>query len=252
MRRLGAALALGLAVSLVPSAVPATASGPNLAERFTLPDDVRQLVTVTSPRWSDRAATLSAWRRTAHGWRRVRGPMPARLGYGGWVKAAKRVQSTGTTPAGRFRIPQAFGVRSDPGTTLRYRHVDANDYWPYEPRDPRTYNIYQPSKAPGTSWRADYSEHLAGYPVDYAYAAVIGFNLPQGVHWSTKRRQWVADEVADTARGGGIFLHARDEKHTAGCVAVSRRQMRWLLRWLDPDRAPRIIMGPRKYVTRRF
>ena len=47
-----------------------------------------------------------------------------------------------------------------------------------------------------------------------------------------------------------IFLHVADGGLTAGCVAMPRSDVRWLVRWLDPDRHPRVAMGPRKYVAR--
>ena len=77
---------------------------------------MRQLVTVTSDRWSNTRATMSAWERDDAGWHRVHGPVTVRLGWNGWVPAGKRRQNTGTTPAGKFTMPYAFGNRADPGS----------------------------------------------------------------------------------------------------------------------------------------
>ena len=82
------------------------------------------------------------------------------------------------------------------------------------------------------------------------YALVLGFNLPHGVHWSAERRQHVADRPADTRRSGGIFLHVQGSRNTAGCVAAPLRDVRWLVRHLDPAHAPRIAMGPTSWVKR--
>jgi L,D-peptidoglycan transpeptidase YkuD (ErfK/YbiS/YcfS/YnhG family) len=234
------------------SATTAAASRPNLAERIDVPPGVRQMVTVTSPRWSDTEAQIRVWRRRGDSWHLVRGPVRASLGWNGWVRAGQRRQSTGTTPAGRFTMRSVFGTRADPGSRLPYRRVDGDDIWPYEPRDAATYNILQPSKASTTSWRPDYMERLADYPYEYAYSIVLGFNLPRGVRWSDRRRQYVAREPADTARGGGIFLHVKQKRYTAGCVSAPVKQIRWLVRWLDPELKPRIVMGPRDWVVRRF
>jgi L,D-peptidoglycan transpeptidase YkuD (ErfK/YbiS/YcfS/YnhG family) len=235
------------------AAVPtAAAPRPNLAERIDVPRGVGQMVTVTSPRWSDTEAQIRVWRRRGDSWHLVRGPVRASLGWNGWVRAGQRRQSTGTTPAGRFTMTSVFGTRADPGSRLPYRRVDGDDVWPYEPRDAATYNILQPSKASTTTWRADYVERLADYPYEYAYSIVLGFNLPRGVRWSDRRRQYVAREPADTARGGGIFLHVKQKRYTAGCVSAPIKQVRWLVRWLDPELRPRIVMGPRDWVVRRF
>jgi L,D-peptidoglycan transpeptidase YkuD (ErfK/YbiS/YcfS/YnhG family) len=145
-------------------------------------------------------------------------------------------------------VPAAFGLSPDPGTALPYNRVDGNDWWPYEPRDPATYNVYQFHKASETSWRPDYSEHLAGYPGQYDYAIVAGFNLPSGIHYSAKRHQRVARHRADTHIGGGIFLHVRGSGSTTGCIAMNKVHVQWLLRWLRPGQHPQIVMGPYDYV----
>ena len=229
---------------------PARAATRPLPTYLSLGPGVRQVITVTSDRWSNTRAALSAWRKRSDGWHRVRGPVTVRLGWNGWVPADQRRQSTGTTPAGKFSMRYAFGNRADPGARLRYRHVDSNDVWPYEPRDPATYNIYQPYRASTSHWRADYRERLASYGYEYAYAVVLGFNLPAGVHWSRTRHQYVARTPANTTRGGGIFLHVQRSTHTAGCVAAPLSDVRWVVRWLDPRLTPRIVMGPRDWVKR--
>ncbi|MBA3232413.1 MAG: L,D-transpeptidase family protein [Propionibacteriales bacterium] len=60
----------------------------------------------------------------------------------------------------------------------------------------------------------------------------------------------VAADRAEVSRGGGIFLHVRGAGYTAGCVAMSRDQMRWLLRWVRPGAHRRLAMGPYDYITR--
>jgi L,D-peptidoglycan transpeptidase YkuD (ErfK/YbiS/YcfS/YnhG family) len=251
---LAGALALvagGLAAPSAPASAERLSAAPPLPSYVDAPARVRQMVTVTSPGWRTTRATLRLWRRPAGGrWRAVGGPVPARIGYGGWVRGRVRRQSTGTTPAGKYTLPRAFGSLADPGGSLPYRRFDRNDYWPYEPRDPATYNIYQPHKAAGTQWRPGYRERLWDYRDQYRYAVVVGFNLPDGVHWSRARRQWVATDPADTSRGGGIFLHVNGRGATAGCVSVGLAAMRRVVRWLDDARDPLVAMGPRRFVRR--
>ena len=255
MARTGRVLIGSLA--LVGALLPATTTSASAVDRplpsyISVAPGVKQMLTVTSTGWGSTRGTLTAWRKRSDGWHRVHGPLTVRLGYNGWVPAGKRRQNTGTTPAGKFSMPYAFGNRTDPGAQLRYRHVDGNDVWPYEPRDPATYNIYQPFRSSTSAWRTDYREHLASYTDEYAYAVVLGFNLPGGVHWSKTRHQWVASETADTGRGGGIFLHVQKSQYTAGCVAGPVDDIRWVVRWLDPALHPRIVMGPRDWVKSRF
>ncbi len=250
MRRLGVAFLLLLS-GLVPAPSAHAATAP-LPSYLALPSSVQQLVTVTSDRWSSTRARMSAWEREGSGWHRVHGPVTVRLGWNGWVPAGKRRQNSGTTPAGKFTMPYAFGTRADPGAGLPYRQVDGDDVWPYEPRDPATYNILQPYRSRTSHWRSDYRERLASYGYEYAHAVVLGFNLPRGLHWSASRHQYVASHRADTRRGGGIFLHVQRSRHTAGCVAGPLRDIRWTVQWLDPALGPRIVMGPTAWVKRTF
>src|SRR5919112_1740943 len=112
--------------------------------------DAQQLVVVTGRSRTSTYATLRTYQKNSNGtWSERFAAIPARNGYGGWVKAAARVQNTGTTPQGTFRLTTAFGVNANPGTALPYTRVDGNDYWVGDQRDPRTYNLFQPSASAG-------------------------------------------------------------------------------------------------------
>jgi len=237
---------------LLPAGAPAAASRPlppYHPSRLAHVGDAGQVVVVTSESWSSNRARLRAYQRSVDGsWRLRLGPVDARIGYNGFAPADRRRQSTSTTPAGTFGIPWAFGTSADPGTSLEYRRVDANDWWPYDPRDPGTYNVWQPRRGPAADWRRSGAEDLSSYGVQYRHAAVLDFNLPSGLYRAGG--EWLAREPADTRRGGGIFLHVNGPGATAGCVSVPRAEMRRLLRWLAPGRQPVVVMGPRSAITR--
>lgn len=213
----------------------------------------RQVVVVTAPGWSSRRATLRAYEQRADGsWRRDLDAGRVWLGANGLVPAGRRRQSTWTTPAGTFGLPWAFGTGTDPGTALRYERVDARDWWPYDPRDPATYNVWQQRRGAAADWRTSWAEDLSSFGRQYRHGVVVDFNLPGGVQWSGGER--VASRPADTGRGGGIFLHvqarAPAERPTAGCVAMPPTRMVALLRWLDPASRPVVVIGPRSAIDR--
>lgn len=208
----------------------------------------QQVIVVSARAWSSDRGRLRAYQRGVDGsWALRVGPVEAHLGRNGFVRGALRRQGTATTPAGTYDLPWAFGTSDDPGTTLRYRQVDGDDWWPYDPRDASTYNVFQPRRPAGAGWRTAWAEHLVEFGRQYDHAVVVGFNLPGGVHRDGGER--VAAQPADTRLGGGIFLHVRRaagrDPATTGCVAVDRTVMRRLLRWLDPAADPTIVMGPR-------
>ncbi len=247
MRRLVWLLLLLPLLVVAPSGGPSAASVPAYhPSRLSHLGGSQQVVVVTSPRWRSSYAQLRAYRRDAAGeWHLRFGPWSARLGWNGTVRAAERRQDSGTTPAGTFRLLYGFGSAPDPGSRLDYRRFDNNAWWVYDPRDPRTYNVWEPFRSSRAHWRRGWAEHLADWAGrQYRYGAVLSYNLPTGVRWSSTLRQRVATGTADTRRGGGIFLHVKGSGATAGCVAVGRDRMRTLLRWLDSSRTPRIVIGP--------
>jgi L,D-peptidoglycan transpeptidase YkuD (ErfK/YbiS/YcfS/YnhG family) len=158
--------------------------------------------------------------------------MAARVGANGMVVGTERKQGTYTTPAGRYRITESFGIAKNPGAKLRYTKVDRRHWW-VEEKTSRYYNQMRRSTQGGFRRNHSLSEHLIDYGKQYKYAAVIDFNRPKPVR----------------GRGAGIFLHVNGPRATAGCVSVSERNMKAIMRWLDPKKKPVIVMGPRSWLA---
>ncbi|SDS05746.1 L,D-transpeptidase family protein [Microlunatus soli] len=145
----------------------------------------------------------------------------SRLGYGGTVAGTKRRQGTGTTPRGTYSITSAFGLKADPGSWVPYHRVKSGDYW-VEDNGSRYYNTLRNRSAGGFRYwlptsDANSSERLTDYPGQYDYALVINYNRPPN---------------AVRYRGAGIFLHVKGDGATAGCVSISRTNMRIALAYL--------------------
>lgn len=215
------------------------------------PDPVRQVVVVTSERWHSQRATLRRYQLAGDTWVRAGRPTRAWVGVNGFAPHRTRRQNSGQTPAGVFTMPLAFGAASQPRVELPYHRITPHSYWPYDPRDPRTYNVLQTQRSTSARWRDDgsWSERLADYGRQYRLAVVIGYNLPAATYRDRASGEWRARQPARTDKGGGIFLHVDRGRPTAGCVAIGLRQMRHVMKWLDPDLNPRVVMGPRT-VTR--
>lgn len=203
--------------------------------------DARQVIVVSAPSWNATEGILAAYERTAEGWRVVQPEVRAQFGYGGMVRGDRRMQGTGTTPTGIYDIVSAFGRKPDPGTDLQYMRVDRDDAWTYNPRVPRTYNIYQDVDRSWSSY-GKYVEELWDMGMQYDYVAVLDYNLPRGPITTNTRGVRVTQDPPDTRRGGGIFLHVDNGRKTAGCISVEKSVMRALLTWLDPDTSPVIVI----------
>jgi L,D-peptidoglycan transpeptidase YkuD (ErfK/YbiS/YcfS/YnhG family) len=200
----------------------------------TLSSSVRQVIVVSAASWRSRTATLTLYNRVGARWARV-ATYPARLGYGGLVVGTRRVQDTGTTPAGSYAISEAFGRRTNPGTSLPYFHV-TNDYWWVEDRNSVYYNNMRLGHLGGFLRRTtgfNASEQVATMGAQYDYAAVIDFNRPHPV----------------VGRGAGIFLHAYGSGSTAGCVSIPGAAMRAVLQGLHRWTDPHILIGPGSWLA---
>ena len=197
---------------------------------------IEQAVIVTSARWDSRRATLRRFERTGQGWVRQGRAVRAWLGSNGFAPARTRRQNSGQTPAGVFDLPSAFGHGKSGSVSLPYHRITPRSYWPYDPRDPYTYNVLQTKRIKSARWRDDgqWSERLLDYGRAYRYAVVIGYNLPEAVYRGPAG-QWRAARPARTHKGGGIFLHVSRHRPTAGCVAIPQRAMREVQRWLVPQ-----------------
>lgn len=220
-----AALVLGLLAPVPAHAATLVLDGVTVR----LPGDSTQVITVNRTRGYHARVTL--WQSDGSGWSRVARTTRGRIGYAGLVPAAKRRQSSGTTPLGTFSLPSAFGRhREAAGWRLPYRRIRPGDYW-VQDNASAAYNRYRNKADGGFRWwlpseSPNASERLVDYPRQYEYAVVTGFNQEQVRH-----------------RGAGIFLHVNGPGATTGCVSAPRWFMRKAMRMLDPTLRPVIAIG---------
>jgi L,D-peptidoglycan transpeptidase YkuD (ErfK/YbiS/YcfS/YnhG family) len=188
------------------------------------PETARQVLVAARTEGARGTYRRFAWRARQYRWVRV-GSAPATFGYNGVVPGDHRVQGSGTTPAGTYRMPYAFGA-SNPGTSMRYRRVTECSYWVLDPRA-RDYNRWREScDRPPRS-----GEHLASYVRRglYRHAVVTDYN-------------YESPNRSGPGSGGAIFLHY-DTQPTAGCVGISSmRELTRTVRWLDPAKEPVIVV----------
>ena len=243
MRRLLLPLLLtGLLAAPMPtgSAVPAAAVSPAKSSArasevrldgvtVKLRKRTRQVVTVN--RTSGYHARVTYWTRNDGQWRQRFQTSDGRIGYNGLVRPKRRVQGSGKTPLGTYRLPYAFGMNAERERwDDSYRRVRNGDYWVLDNRSDH-YNRYRNKSQGGFRWRLpashpDGSERLKDYPKQYEFSFVTTFNAGQVRH-----------------RGGAIFLHVNGSGATAGCGSAPRPFLRRLMVHLHQDRVPVIAIG---------
>jgi L,D-peptidoglycan transpeptidase YkuD (ErfK/YbiS/YcfS/YnhG family) len=161
----------------------------------------------------DTKGVLSAFELIATGWAPMLGSFDAQLGRGG-VTREKR-EGDERTPLGTFRLTEAFGFRSNPGTALPYKQLRGDEVWVNDPTSP-DYNTLQ-TPTGDRSWRS--AEALDASRDAYEWAVVVDYNR---------------DPVIPN-KGSAIFLHVMLGQPTSGCIAISRGGVKGLLRWLTPS-----------------
>ncbi|AZM63998.1 MULTISPECIES: L,D-transpeptidase family protein [unclassified Streptomyces] len=188
---------------------PARIPGLGPRTRAWIPDNAGQVLVVTGRARDANRSEAVLYERSGSGWEA--GPAwPARNALKGWTDDhwAGDLRS----PIGVFTLTDAGGLLPDPGTELPYDRSEG-------------------FRVGGTGFAG---ESLEG---SFDYVIAIDYNREPGTTPLDPTRPRGAD------RGGGIWLHVDHEGPTQGCVSLEKRHMKELLRTLDPDRHPVIVMG---------
>ncbi len=125
------------------------------------------------------------------------------------------------TPLGIYALGTCFGINENPGTVMPYFQVTPESYWVDDP-DSAFYNRHVEGTE-NADWKS--AEHLIDYQPSYNYAVEIRYNVDPAV----------------PGKGSAFFMHVGSAP-TAGCVAMPEENIIQLLRWLDSEKDPHIIL----------
>ena len=207
--RAGAGGAGGAPGTHAPAGIPDV--GDRLQRR--IPPTSGQVLAVYGAGPDSADATAVLYVRRGRGWNRVRG-WPAHNGKRGWT--VDHHAGDNRSPVGVFTLTDAGGVLADPGTELPYT---------------RSADFAAPRSWPRSHWH------------DFDYVIAIDYNRVRGNPPDDPTRP------EGEAKGGGIWLHMDHGSGTSACVSLSEAAMEYLLRTLDPDRHPVVVMGDRAHLT---
>jgi L,D-peptidoglycan transpeptidase YkuD (ErfK/YbiS/YcfS/YnhG family) len=214
-------------VSASVSAAPVRRSSP--VDHLVGVGSAAQVVSVIAAGYGSSYATVTAYEKSASGWRVALGPWPARIGRNGFAAPGRKREGDGRTPSGSYGFSFFFGVETPP-TGLRYpwRHASSYDVWDDDPTS-RRYNRWVDTRIADAGRSPEPMHQVPAYDA----AAVIAYNTARTL-----------------GMGSAIFFHVSHSSATAGCIAVAHAHVLAMLRWLDPRQAPRIIMGTRSVAMR--
>lgn len=184
---------------------------PDVGDRLQrrIPAESRQVVAVYGDGKNSATATVVLYTKDGSSWVRTRS-WPAHNGKKGWT--TEHHEGDKRSPVGVFTLSDAGGVLQDPGAGLPYTRSAA-------------------FAAP--RWWAKPYWH------DFDYVIAIDYNRVKGTPPNDPTRPEGA------SKGGGIWLHMDHGSGTSACVSLSKPAMRYLLRTLDPNRHPVVVMGDR-------
>jgi L,D-peptidoglycan transpeptidase YkuD (ErfK/YbiS/YcfS/YnhG family) len=205
--------------------------------------DAGQMILVVTPGWNVDRGTLRTITRDGDGWREVRAATPVTIGKSGagWglgLNAAQtdgpiKREGDGRSPAGVFRIGEAFGYAAHADTALPYLALTATDYC-MDVSGTAQYNRIVDTKVVGA-------------------AAVEGSTEPmrRDLHVNGDqlyRQGFVIEHNAQAAPQGGSCIFAHLWKSpvdaTTGCTAMTPATMQSLLAWLKPQEHPVFVLLP--------
>lgn len=197
---------------------------PLLVEQIKGIGSASQVITVTSDSASSVQVTVQAFEKVNDKWQEAYS-MPGVIGSGGFT--SDKIEGDKKAPVGIYTFGTAFGTASNPGTSMPYRQTTSNDYWVDDVNSP-LYNTWQEGPCDGRWQSAESLSHEL-----YKYAIAINYNTE-----------------AIPGKGSCIFMHVwrRSTSGTAGCIAVSESNLVNLLKWLDPSKAPIIVLGSKDQV----
>ncbi|MBP7864307.1 MAG: protein kinase [Acidobacteria bacterium] len=191
-----------------PGAVPGTQALLLVAPALGIPDGAIHLMQKDGGRW------------------RAVDSIRAGVGKVGLAPPGLKREGDQRVPSGSYALGPAFGYAPRADTAMEYIAVTDQDYWVVNPVSPR-YN--RPLRSPRPLQSRRELEKLRRADEQYALALVVQYNM----------------HPVRAGLGSAIFLclSPRPGARVSGCVTLDRPDMERLLRWLDPRRSPRIILG---------
>ncbi|TGL57552.1 L,D-transpeptidase catalytic domain protein [Leptospira ognonensis] len=155
-------------------------------------------------------------------WRQAAADIPVSLGSAGILSQTDKREGDGGTPDGTYPLERSFGYREDPSYKISYRKLTRKDIWVDDPNS-KYYNQFLPRKRGKIKGKSVFSN-----PEIYRLFLVIEHNTKTTI----------------PGHGSMLFIHSWSdlEKPTFGCLGLKMEDLEWLMRWLDPEKLPTLMI----------
>lgn len=188
-----------------------------------------QLVVVITEDMNSTTGILKRYEKQGNTYTKFGTPISVMLGRGGlgWGDRTNelKMEGDGKSPAGIFPIRMTFGYGPEPIGAMSHYHADEKLICIDDVNDSRYNQIIQLVGEHPKSF-----EWMRREDGVYRYGAVIGYN-----------------EQGSAGRGSCIFFHLNhpDKRPTSGCTAMEETDLKELLKWLNPQKNPKLLQIPR-------
>lgn len=189
--------------------------------------NTNQILVVFNESPESSSATLVAMEKQNKKWIAASAPMPAGIGAKGFAAPGEKREGDKKSPTGIFGLGQLFCYDDEVNTRMPFIQTTPEDKWIDDPNSD-DYNRHIRGATQANSY-----ENLLLSGNDYRYCMVIEYNMHPVIK----------------GNGSAIFLHLSEGKSTnpsAGCVVLTSPDMERLLKWMNPELNPSVIMGNRK------
>ncbi|MGY0022279.1 hypothetical protein ACVHNB_25380 [Streptomyces sp. YJ-C3] len=184
---------------------------PDVGDRYQkqIPANARQVVAVYGDGKDSADSTIALFTKSGDTWKKERS-WSGHNGKKGWTTNHR--EGDKRSPVGVFTLSDAGGVLADPGAKLPYT---------------QTASIQAPHYWAKSHWH------------DFDYVIAIDYNRAKGTPPNDPTRP------QGQSKGGSIWLHMDHGSGTSACVSQSKANMEYLLKTLDPELHPVVVMGDR-------
>lgn len=190
-------------------------------------DSISQLLVVFNEIPGQNSAVLVAMEKDNKNWRVIFKPIPAGIGRKGFATPNAKREGDNQSPTGFFRLGQLFCYDKVVNTRMPFIQTTSEDKWIDDPSS-ADYNHYIRGATTANSF-----EKLKIRSDEYKYCMAIEYNMHPVVK----------------GFGSAIFLHLSEGEQpnpSSGCVVVTQSDMEGLLKWMNPESKPSILMGNEK------
>lgn len=207
-------------------------------------DRSQQVLVVTTANWSASNGKLQRYEKHRKKWKKIGKVISVKVGKNGlaWGRGAHHIpkgtirikrEGDGKAPAGIFTLPYAFGD-SRLHIKYPYKRMSSRDHCIDD-----SHSKYYNKIIDSTKVKKDYHsfEHMKLASGLYSYGIFVNHN-PKRVPWA----------------GSCIFVHIKKPsgRPTVGCTAMSKSEIKNILKWLDPKKKPLLIQAPKSEIKKLF